>query len=200
MQPFCKIHDEDSPYFGQIGMFEDYSVINGTLKIYYYFMPDNTVQGFYAYQFDSFKPSVLFLDIDGVCNSAEYATSGRHPKGQMLGFDEAPTQMVRDIIKDTGCLVVLSSTWRLNKKSREEVREQGINFSDVTVDFRGDQNRGAEIQWWLAGKEQFISTYAILDDDDDMMPYQKPNFFKTTWAKGLTKEIAQAVTEHLNGN
>ncbi len=141
---------------------------------------------------------VLFLDIDGVCNSAEYMTSGRHVKGTMLGFDPFPVVLVKMIIQDTDCEVVLSSTWRLNNLSREEVRKEVVDFVDITPNLNGEY-RGYEIEAWLE-KNPDVTKYAILDDDMDMLAYQAPNFFKTTWREGLTREIAKAVTEHLNGN
>lgn len=143
---------------------------------------------------------VLFLDIDGVCNSEEYMTSGRHIKGTMLGIDPFPAVLVKMIVQDTGCDVVLSSTWRLNKDSREDVRREVVDFVDVTPDLwrEGKHLRGEEIEDWL-NRHPEVTRYAILDDDTDMLAYQAPNFFKTSWKEGLTREIAQAVTEHLNG-
>ncbi len=139
---------------------------------------------------------VLFLDIDGVCNSEEYMTSGRHVKGTMLGIDPFPAVLVKMIVQDTGCEVVLSSTWRLNAETREEVRKEVVDFVDVTPNF-WDKYRGEEIEDWL-NRNPDVIRYAILDDDIDMLAYQAPNFFKTTWKEGLTREIAKAVTEHLN--
>ena len=140
---------------------------------------------------------VLFLDIDGVCNSVRYMKSGAHRPGSMLGIDPYPAFMVGKIQLDTGCEVVLSSTWRLNKMSRDEVRAQVVDFIDVTPDF-GIRPRGEEIQDWL-DRNPDVTRYAILDDDSDMLQGQMPNFFKTTWEEGLLPEIAEAVTKHLNG-
>lgn len=139
---------------------------------------------------------VLFLDIDGVCNSADYMTSGRHVKGTMLGIDPFPAVLVKMIVQDTDCEVVLSSTWRLGKMTRDAVREEVVDFIDVTPDLNG-KDRGFEIEDWL-NRNPDVTRYAILDDDMDMLAYQAPNFFKTTWKEGLTREIAQKVTEHLN--
>lgn len=139
---------------------------------------------------------VLFLDIDGVCNSAQYMTSGAHRKGSLLGIDPYPAFMVGKIQLDTNCEVVLSSTWRLSEKTRQEVREQVVDFVDITPDF-GSRPRGEEIQDWL-DRNPDVTRYAILDDDSDMLESQAPNFFKTTWEQGLTEEIAKKVTEHLN--
>lgn len=142
---------------------------------------------------------ILFLDIDGVCNSEEslkrqYARLGR---AQMLGIDPYLAFLVGKIQLDTDCEVVLSSTWRLNAQSRAEVKEQVVDFVDVTPDFHGKE-RGYEIQDWL-DRNPDVTRYAILDDDQDMLVRQAPNFFKTRWVEGITPEIAKAVTEHLNG-
>ena len=45
---------------------------------------------------------------------------------------------------------------------------------------------------WILWKYD-IEKYAILDDDNDMLPEQMPFFFQTTWAKGLTPEITQKI-------
>ena len=140
---------------------------------------------------------VLFLDIDGVCNSAEFMQSNRNPNiGGMLGMDPLAVVLVKMIIQDTDCEVVLSSTWRLNEWSREQVRNEVVDFVDVTPSFY-DKPRGAEIQDWL-DRNPDVDVYAILDDDSDMLPSQKENFFKTTWEHGITREIAANVTRHLN--
>lgn len=140
---------------------------------------------------------VLFLDIDGVCNSADFMTSNTNPNiGGMLGIDPFPAVLVKMIVQDTGCDVVLSSTWRLNETTRQQVREQVVDFIAITPDFHG-KDRGYEIEAWLDAHPE-VTRYAILDDDMDMLVHQAPNFFKTTWKEGLTREIAQAVTEHLN--
>lgn len=138
---------------------------------------------------------VLFLDIDGVCNSQNFA----HKQGRngILGIDPYPAFLVGKIQIDTDCEVVLSSTWRLWENTRNEVAQKVVKFVDCTPDFRGRGTRGDEIQDWL-DRNPDVARYAILDDDADMLDSQLPNFFHTTWQKGLTPEIAKAVTEHLN--
>jgi hypothetical protein len=145
----------------------------------------------------SHERKVLFLDIDGVCNSAEFMENNRNPNiGGALGLDPFAVVLVKMIVQDTGCDVVLSSTWRLNEWSRQQVRNEVVEFVDVTPDLNG-KDRGYEIEAWLDAHPE-VTRYAILDDDMDMLVHQAPNFFKTTWKEGLTREIAQAVTEHLN--
>ena len=109
--------------------------------------------------------------------------------------------LVDRIIQATGCQVVLSSTWRLHPESRAQVERWVCKFIDVTPEFVRSLSEGAvrgnEIQDWL-DKHPEVTRYAILDDDPDMLEEQLPNFFKTTWEKGLTEEIMEKVIAHLN--
>lgn len=153
---------------------------------------------------------VLFLDIDGVVNCA--TTTQRH-RGT-IGIDPYMAFLVGKITLDTGCKVVLSSTWRHWEDAREEVRKQVVDFIDITpsmpIPYSEKERlglssmaelceRGKEIADWLV-RNPTVERYAILDDDSDMLPEQLPNFFKTSWQTGLTEEIANRVTEHLNSS
>lgn len=135
---------------------------------------------------------VLFLDIDGVVNCA--STTQRH-RGA-IGIDPYMAFIVGKIQLDTGCEVVLSSTWRHWDYTRAEVRKQVVEFIDVTPDskkgFRGD-----EVKAWLANHPE-VTRYAILDDDSDF--HQDQPLFKTTWKEGITEAIAKNVTRYLNGD
>lgn len=140
---------------------------------------------------------VLFLDIDGVCNSGAWAKQGN---SLWHGTDPQAVQLVKQIIKATNCAVVLSSTWRLYPEARAVVWRDVCHFIDCTVDYqagakRGIVERGLEVQAWL-DKHPKVTQYAILDDDSDFLPYQW--HFKTTFEEGLTPEIAEAVISHLN--
>ncbi len=135
---------------------------------------------------------ILFLDIDGVCNSAD--TIHRSHRG-VIGIDPYMAFLVGKIQLDTDCEVVLSSSWRHHEAGREEVRKSVVNFIDWTPTshngFRGD-----EIKQWL-NEHPEVTKYAILDDESDFHPDQK--LFKTTWQTGITEEIAKQVTDYLNG-
>lgn len=134
---------------------------------------------------------VLFLDIDGVCNNS--STRQRH-RG-FIGIDPVMAFRVGKIVLDTGCEVVLSSSWRHFPDGRPEVDRMVVKTYDVTPTavngFRGD-----EIDFWLA-KHPEVERYAILDDDSDF--HEGQIVFKTTWQEGITDEIAAAVTSHLKG-
>lgn len=140
---------------------------------------------------------ILFLDIDGVCNSSDYAIS----KGERPGvydIDPVAAARVKRIVEATGCKVVLSSTWRLDADSREQVKKHVCEFIGVTMDLPSAW-RGEEIRCWLLDnvKRDELQAYAILDDDADFNPDQP--LFKTSFKTGLTDDIADAVIRHLNG-
>ena len=102
--------------------------------------------------------------------------------------------LVGKIVLDTDCKVVLSSSWRHHPDGIKVISQCVTPVMDKTPDA---ETRGEEIQMWLDEHPE-VTQYAILDDDADILPEQKENFFKTTWAFGLTEDIAKAVTEHLN--
>ena len=124
------------------------------------------------------------------------------------------------ILQATKAKVVLSSTWRLDKSSREEVRRRVVEFIDVTPQLLrnlqtggfikaedadvtqggfGSVARGYEIQDWL-DRHPEVEKYAILDDDPNMLERQIPNFFQTQfYGEGLTEDISKKVIEHFNG-
>ena len=122
---------------------------------------------------------ILFLDIDGVCNHQK--TRERQGNTKFIGINPVMADRVRRIIAETGCKVVLSSSWRLFDLQRGAV--WGMIY------------RGFEIKEWL-DRHPGAKRYEILDDSDDFLWGQ--HLFRTTWAEGLTDEIAQQVIDHLN--
>lgn len=152
---------------------------------------------------------VLFLDIDGVVNCA--TTSQRH-RG-FIGIDPYMAILIDRIKIATGCVVVLSSTWRLDINSRKEVMDQCTSFIDCTPKqflFKEDNKYGKEGDWsergheilrWIDNQhEGDIKKFAILDDDTHpgTIAELAPSYFRTLWSTGLTEEIANKVIEYLN--
>lgn len=143
---------------------------------------------------------VLFLDIDGVCNSLEYAQ--RNNMNLWHATDPVLVKRVKRIIAETKCKVVLSSTWRLYPEAAAVVKRDVGYFIDKTKDMqagakRGVVDRGHEVQEWL-DRHPAVTQYAILDDEPDFLPHQW--LFKTTFEKGITEEITQAVIDHLTAD
>lgn len=138
----------------------------------------------------------IFLDIDGVLNSAWTLERERGT----FGIDKKMAVIFKHILRSTGAKVVLSSSWRLHKEHREIVRKKVCRFIDCTphMPLMGgaeQMERGKEIKAWL-DKHPEVTSYAILDDDSDMLPDQP--HFKTSFQSGLTKEIADNVIKFLN--
>lgn len=141
---------------------------------------------------------ILFLDIDGVVNSAQFMKSEykRLGKGSLLGIDPKLAQHVKRIVAETKCDIVLSSTWRLSERGREDVKRNIGKFIDVTP--RSSSGfRGEEIEQWIKTHLRGQSfKYAILDDSSDFYDYQP--LFKTDWETGINIGIANRVIKHLN--
>ena len=145
---------------------------------------------------------VLFLDVDGVLNCEETFKSSNRFRG-VIGLDPYMGLLVNRIIEATGCVVVLSSSWRGSKEGEEEVERQ---ISSKLYDRTGrccTGIRGVEIYQWIVKNVAWAHRpenggdfrYAILDDD--MLLWQKDHFFQTSSKTGLTDEIAEAVKTHL---
>ena len=132
---------------------------------------------------------VLFLDIDGVCNCQKSFMQ----RTESDPIDKHMARRVRQIVEDTGCVVVLSSSWRLYPDLRSKVKHMVCDFVDVTPDL-GLTDRGNEVQAWLAEHPE-VERYAILDDSSDF--HKDQPLFRTNWLTGLTDEIEKQVTSYL---
>ena len=135
---------------------------------------------------------VLFLDIDGVVDNKRTEKKFR----KLMAIDPAMAALVQRIVQNTGCEIVLSSSWRLFQNGRDEIEGKVCKFADITPILHAP--RGYEIKVWLTLHPE-IQHYAILDDAGSILPEQRANFFQTRWETGLTEEIAPAVEKHLNG-
>ena len=133
---------------------------------------------------------VLFLDIDGVCNSAKTFQGSQ----EIYGLDPYMCFLVGKIKLDTDCEVVLSSSWRHSPEGVARVEERIVKLLDTTG-YAKSGFRGDEVREWL-NRHPEVTAYAILDDNSDFHGHQ--HLFQTKWEIGLTQEIAEAVTNHLN--
>lgn len=132
---------------------------------------------------------VLFLDVDGVLNYREwFRIHGRED----YPLDPVCIELVQRIIKETGCKIVLSSTWRNHEGSVQELKKY-FEIIDKTPHF--SSFRGDEIKAWLE-KHPEVTKYAILDDDNDMHPDQK--LFDCSFDIGLTHEMTQEIIDYFN--
>ena len=155
--------------------------------------------------------SVLFLDIDGVLNSEHWYRT-RTSRGESLDeLDPKAVALLVHILQQTGCCVVISSTWRRSHSLKAimalltvlgmpwKLRARFIGMTPV-MDGKTPSGlytavqRGHEIQAWLDANP--TETFAILDDDSDMA-HLYPHLIKTSRKEGLTPDIADTVITKL---
>lgn len=130
---------------------------------------------------------ILFLDIDGVLNSVRSAYAlGGYPHStedtELGKFDHVALALVRRLCKETGCQIVLSSTWRIIHPFKRLGDDLNLPIIDRTPQLGGA--RGHEIKHWLDRNE--CERYAIVDDDTDMLPEQIPFFVQTSGTEGMS--------------
>ena len=127
----------------------------------------------------------IFLDFDGVINT---------PKGK---FDKNAIANLRRLVERSDAKVVISSTWRL--QGMEYIRHlwqkyhlpgavvgltpscNSIMFSNVegTEQWQGlHAAKGQEIAEWLRLNAKEPYRYVILDDEEDVLCFQRENFVK----------------------
>lgn len=135
----------------------------------------------------------IFLDVDGVLNheAAFRAHSEAGHSGHYV-LDPACVDRVLKLQRETGSIVVLSSTWRLLREARIVLAHAGIQIRGCTPRRPGDK-RGHEIADWLA--EHGVRPYVILDDDSDMLPGQP--FVHVDGRAGLTDADCAVALAHL---
>jgi hypothetical protein len=160
---------------------------------------------------------VLFLDIDGVLNSADWY--GRRPRELrdlpntdhntgLYELDPEAVARLGRILDATGALVVLSSSWRISWEvaaMRAVLGARGFDGArliDATPVLRTKHNgetraqRGDEIALWLRTGPEPVEAFAVLDDSDDMDDEEgivRPRFVRTSWATGLLDEHVERV-------
>ncbi len=124
---------------------------------------------------------VLFLDIDGVLNSTKWYDE--RPDEPHLGrlselatmIDPDGVARINRIVEQTGCLLVLSSSWRCMEPLaliNRALKHRGLSVPLIGATPSIGNPRGGEIAAWLnAALRGAEWTMAILDDDADMEPW-----------------------------
>lgn len=136
------------------------------------------------------KIKILFLDIDGVLNSYRNA----HSLESSRFYEKQKLELVKEIVKETDCKVVLTSM-RLNfHDCKKDLTEGGLEIYDsLMVPF---VFKDIAIQTWLK-KHSDIEKYVILDDN--FLEMFSDCFVKTSSYYGLTKRKMNDVINIFNG-
>jgi hypothetical protein len=139
---------------------------------------------------------VLFLDCDGVINSAQWFAAQK-AKGWLglAEIDPEAVARVQRVVAETGATIVLSSTWRCVPDFVTLLRTVGgLTIEHFTP--RLDTNhRASEIAAWIEAAPEKPDAFAIIDDDADAgdHPALRPFFVQTTWERGMLDEHERAL-------
>lgn len=153
---------------------------------------------------------IIFLDIDGVLNSAEYRNRmGRKYYSEIIDRNKMP--LLKEIVEETGAKIVLSTSWRKfwnEGESQQDAVGQYINtvFQEFGLSVhsktlvRENAGRDTEIREWLEGK-RYIDGYVILDDQAFNWSATSLSHFVRTDVNGngLEDGQVQTVIDVLNG-
>ena len=154
---------------------------------------------------------IIFLDIDGVMNSAEYRKRmGRKYYSEIIDRGKMP--LLKKIVDETDAKIVLSTSWRkFWNEGGPQLDSVGRHINEVFTEFGllvysktpviENAGRSAEIKEWLDGKG-YVDGYVILDDKvfGWSVPLRR-HFIRTNVnGDGLDQTQVQAAIDVLNGN
>jgi hypothetical protein len=135
---------------------------------------------------------IIFLDIDGVLNSTEYYTTIDRKNEDWDRFNPQAVEYIKKLCDEFSARIVISSTWRFGARQqlKNEMIKSGL-IKHLHKDWKTpqliSQHRGEEINAWLK-KHSDINNYVILDDDEEMLNEQQPNFVQTKLLIGMQEE------------
>lgn len=160
---------------------------------------------------------LIFLDLDGVLNHETFFV--KRDKNlehwHERYFCSKTVEIFNSITDATNARIVFSSSHRFHFNTFAELQE-GFKLAGITgeligvtpklryVDDTYSVPRGCEIKAWMERNKSILGAkmtelkYAILDDDTDMLYWQRNSFFCTAGKNGLTKAIAKKVIKHLH--
>lgn len=168
---------------------------------------------------------IIFLDIDGVLNYQSFLKKSLagDKSTSKLDYDKkyfAPEciERLNKICKTTGAKVVISSSWRIGRTTNYLTDLfKSVGFTGEIIDKTIRLNyqnhldtvpRGCEIQHWIRTNKGILgknylswcsgSNYVIIDDEGDMLYWQRKHFFQTDGTGlGLTENISYRIINFL---
>lgn len=168
--------------------------------------------------------NIIFLDIDGVFNCQLFYTESQRirkklrkdVKAGVIDGDNYYKESLcsirigwfNELCKSVDAKVVISSTWRHGKTISELqsiLNNSGASFEiiDITPCLRFEGSvRGNEIKAWIdtnIEKPYNFKSYVIIDDDSDILYWQRNNFFQTDNYSGLTPTICYKIKAFFTG-
>ena len=172
------------------------------------------------------KCKIIFLDLDGVLNTANYYDRLQHehlPTEDIFGtlFDPKAVEQLSHIIDSTNAKIVISSSWRYsgiaNMRAMWKARQLPGEIYDITslhvaddyIQSQMENNpndfdlydamilaREMEIALWLEEHPE-VTNYVILDDLDSFRQHEA-HLVKINPKTGITNDDAEQVITILN--
>ena len=165
---------------------------------------------------------ILFVDIDGVLNTEQFQVERVKKFGRInsqdLYFQPSCVKHLKRIIDETGCKIVISSTWRTSERRMGAIETNFVihnidpsviigktpNFIYTSLFSDGSEYvcRGSEIKAWIKNNDKVnfnIDKIVIIDDDSDMSDL-KDRLIQTSWKNGLTRKLADKAIRMLNND
>jgi hypothetical protein len=132
---------------------------------------------------------IVFLDFDGVLNTIDDPCWSQADAGNEGCLDPEKVRLVTDLVRRTGALVVLSTSWRLGfaqEELEEMLRRRGFEGGFAGITPREGATRGEEIQAWLRDHGGGVTHWVVLDDATQGMEWLGARHVRTTLEEGLT--------------
>lgn len=138
---------------------------------------------------------LLFLDIDGVLNN--------YRSDLVLGYDKTvdnldpiAVMLIQKIVKETDCIICLSSNWRYTHNYMELGKELDLPILFETKhNDSEDEDRVKEVSEVLDGLKP--DSYAILDDEEDRHEFDGMNFVNVAEEEGVSYKDYLLLLEYL---
>ncbi len=160
------------------------------------------------------KIKLLFLDIDGVLNNDAWYKQYPQWKDYNLpdrNIDPSCIKKINTILTATNAKIVISSTWRHQPDVNEKLYKCGLledSIIGITPNYHHSNKhalRGNEIHGYIDINKELIGcfyweykNYVILDDDNDMLLWQKDNFVLVDRIVGISDYDVERSIKILN--
>lgn len=141
--------------------------------------------------------NIIFLDVDGVLNSLDYAkkiyeTDKVSRSCYDFPFDPRCLNNLKNLVNETNSYLVITSSWRIHSIGREillsELKKYGLDTRVIGYTDILHTTRGEEVKAYLEKLGKDVN-YIILDDDNDFLGLEE-YLIQTRFENGLTKHDA----------